>query len=151
MELRILLPTVEDTNALGARLAGLLFPGSSVALIGPLGAGKTTLVRALAIGLGVESRVISSPTFALVHEYIGHWPVYHFDAYRLAGVQEFLALGADEYLSGCGVCLVEWADRVIAALPEDHLRIELAHVGEHRQAAVSATGPDHRRVVNALS
>src|SRR5437899_12146513 len=101
------------TTAFGRRLAELLFPGSVIALVGPLGAGKTHLVRAVAEGLGVaDSRVVSSPTFVLIQEYTGRLPIYHFDAYRLKHSGEFLELGAHEYFEGKGVCLVEWADRV---------------------------------------
>src|SRR5438270_927073 len=108
------------TGAFGRRLAALLFPGAVVALVGPLGAGKTHLVRAIAEGLGVaDGRVVSSPTFVLIQEYDTRLPVYHFDAYRLAGAADFLDLGAHEYFEGRGVCLIEWADRVEAALPAE--------------------------------
>src|SRR6266576_4059012 len=101
--------------AFGQRLAGLLFPGAVVALIGQLGAGKTHLVRAIAEGLGIaDSRVVSSPTFVLIQEYEARLPIYHFDAYRLRTEVEFIDLGIHEYFEGNGVCLVEWADRVEA-------------------------------------
>ncbi len=107
------LPDLAATEAFGRRLGGLLFPGAVVALIGPLGAGKTHLVRAVAAGLGVpDPRVVTSPTFVLIQEYAGRLPVYHFDAYRLRGENDFSDLGAHEYFEGEGVCLVEWADRV---------------------------------------
>ena len=119
------------TTALGRRLGGLLFPGAVVALVGPLGAGKTHLVRAVAEGLGIaDSRVVSSPTFVLIQEYDARLPVYHFDAYRLRGPGEFFDLGAHEYFEGNGVCLVEWADRVEACLPAEHLRVVIEVTGE---------------------
>src|SRR5437588_551717 len=130
------LPDLAATEAFGRRLASLLFPGAVVALVGPLGAGKTHLVRAVAEGLGVaDSRVVSSPTFVLIQEYRARLPVYHFDAYRLRGEGEFSDLGAHEYFEGDGVCLVEWADRVRAALPAEHLRLTL-----------DITGPTSRRL-----
>src|SRR5919206_4777283 len=99
------LPDPEATAAFGRRLGGLLFPGAVVALVGPLGAGKTHLVRAVAEGLGLaDGRVVSSPTFVLIQEYQARCPVYHFDAYRLAGEGDFLDLGALEYFEGDGVC-----------------------------------------------
>src|SRR5437867_9640444 len=102
--------TVDATMQFGRRLAQLLFPGAVVALIGPLGAGKTQLVRAVAEGLGIaDSRAVSSPTFVLIQEYAARLPIYHFDAYRLHGPREFFDLGAHEYFEGKGVCLVEWA------------------------------------------
>src|SRR5471030_2662871 len=104
--------TVADlagTEAFGRRLGAALFPGAVVALIGPLGAGKTHLVRAVSEGLAIaDSRVISSPTFVLIQEYAARLPIYHFDAYRLTGPAELFDLGAHEYFEGKGVCLVEW-------------------------------------------
>src|SRR5215467_16219929 len=113
-------PDLEATRAFGHRLAGLLFPGAVVALVGPLGAGKTHLVRAVAEGLGIsDSRVVNSPTFVLIQEYQARLPIYHFDAYRLRTEGEFADLGAHEYFESNGVCLVEWADRVPAYLPAE--------------------------------
>ena len=124
------IPDLEATNAFGRRLGALLFPGAVVALVGPLGAGKTHLVRAVAEGLGADGRLVSSPTFVLIQEYEGRLPVYHFDAYRLRGPGEFFDLGAQEYFEGNGVCLVEWADRVEACLPAEQLRVVLEITGE---------------------
>ncbi len=151
MSHEVLLSSLADTEVLGQRLAKSLFPGAVIALVGPLGAGKTTLTRAIAIALGVEPRLIASPTFALVHEYPGRLSVYHFDVYRLANIDEFLGLGADEYLHGDGVCLVEWADRVIVAMPADHLRIELIPHGDIRRAILTASGPRHVAIIDSLS
>ncbi len=140
------------TEALGRRLGGLLFPGAVVALVGPLGAGKTHLTRAVAEGLGLaDGRAVSSPTFVLIQEYAARLPVYHFDAYRLRGEGEFFDLGAHEYLEGQGVCLVEWADRVPGCLPAEHLRIELTVAGEtSRQATVTGTGARYEALVRSL-
>ena len=108
-------PDLAATQVFGHHLASLLFPGAVIALIGPLGAGKTQLVRAVSEGLGVaDNRVVSSPTYVLIQEYQGRLPIYHFDAYRLQSAAEFFDLGAHEYLQGDGVCLIEWADRVEA-------------------------------------
>src|SRR5215470_13411924 len=112
------LPDLAATDAFGRRLGTFLFPGAVVALVGPLGAGKTHLVRAIALGLGLaDGRLVSSPTFVLIHEYDARLPVYHFDAYRLKDEAEFLDLGVYEYFAARGVCLVEWADRVETILP----------------------------------
>jgi tRNA threonylcarbamoyladenosine biosynthesis protein TsaE len=140
------------TVALGRRLGGLLFPGAVVALVGPLGAGKTHLVRAIAEGLGIrDSRAVSSPTFVLIQEYAGRVPIYHFDAYRLRSEAEFFDLGAHEYFEGDGVCLVEWADRVAGALPAEHLRITLAMTGEtSRRAVVEGHGERYEELVRRL-
>jgi tRNA threonylcarbamoyladenosine biosynthesis protein TsaE len=150
--LTIDLADLEATQALGQRLGRLLFPGAVVALVGPLGAGKTHLVRAIAEGLEVpDSRCVTSPTFVLIQEYPGRLPIYHFDAYRLTGAVPFADLGAHEYLEGDGVCLVEWADRVEPCLPADHLRITLAITGPTtRQACLEAHGPRYEQVLAAL-
>ena len=115
------LPDLSATEALGRRLGQLLGADVVVALVGPLGAGKTHLTRAIAMGLGLaDPRLVCSPTFVLLHEYAGRVPIYHFDAYRLRSEAEFADLGAAEYLEGDGVCLIEWADRVPGCLPADH-------------------------------
>src|SRR6188472_3272385 len=122
-----------QTEAFGRRLGALLFPGAVVALVGPLGAGKTHLTRAIAEGLDVKNpAAVNSPTFVLIQEYLARLPVYHFDAYRLSGSREFAELGAYEYFRGDGVCIVEWADKVEATLPADHLRIEIEIVDADR-------------------
>lgn len=107
----------EETDRLGQALAKFVKAGTVIGLIGPLGAGKTRLSRAIAEALGVDPGAIASPTFVLIHEYDGTIPVYHFDAYRLKNPDEFEALGVVDYWNGEGVCLVEWADRVAEQLP----------------------------------
>ena len=148
--------TVSDlagTEAFGRRLGALLFPGAVVALVGQLGAGKTHLTRAIAEGLGVRNpAAVNSPTFVLIQEYPARLPVYHFDAYRLSGAREFAELGADEYLAGDGVCVVEWADTVDAALPAERLTVRITPVGETgRRFALTGTGDRHAAVVRALA
>lgn len=147
------LPDPAATEALGRRLADLLFPGAVVALVGPLGAGKTHLVRAVAEGLGIaDRRVVSSPTFVLIQEYQARLPVYHFDAYRLRNETEFADLGAHEYFERDGVCLVEWADRVPGCLPEEYLQVELTVTGETtRRAVVTGYGSQYVGVVNGIA
>jgi tRNA threonylcarbamoyladenosine biosynthesis protein TsaE len=146
------LPDLSSTEAFGRRLGTLLFPGAVVALVGPLGAGKTHLVRAVAEGLGVaDSRVVTSPTFVLIQEYAARLPIYHFDAYRLGGDAEFAELGAHEYFAGDGVCLVEWADRVAGCLPQEYLRATLEVTGEtSRRLTLEAVGERYRELVSAL-
>jgi tRNA threonylcarbamoyladenosine biosynthesis protein TsaE len=140
------------TTTLGRRLGELLFPGAVVALVGPLGAGKTQLVRAIAEGLGIaNSRAVSSPTFVLIQEYDARLPIYHFDAYRLRGPEEFIDLGAHEYFESSGVCLVEWADRVEACLPSEHLRVVIEITGEtSRRLTWEARGERYAAVLRAL-
>lgn len=115
-----------DTQRLGAALAAALPAGSVVALVGPLGAGKTRLVQAVAEAVGFPRQSVTSPTFVLVNEYVGgRLPIFHFDTYRLKDDDEFLALGPEEYFDGQGLSFVEWADRVADLLPRERLEITL--------------------------
>ncbi len=91
-------------------------PGSVLALRGGLAAGKTTLVKGIALGMGIREEV-TSPSYTIISEYSGRLPLYHMDAYRLDGDEDFAALGADEYLCGRGVSVVEWSERVEASIP----------------------------------
>ena len=147
------LPTPSATEALGRRLGQLLFGGSVVALVGPLGAGKTFFVRAVAEGLGIaDSRIVTSPTFILIQEYPARLPVYHFDTYRLKSVRDFVDLGVDEYFEGDGVCLIEWADRVEAALPPERLTVRLQVTGAtSRKAIIEAIGRRYEDLLERLT
>jgi tRNA threonylcarbamoyladenosine biosynthesis protein TsaE len=147
------IPDLAATEAFGRRLGALLFPNAVVALIGPLGAGKTHLARAIAQGLNIANPfIVTSPTFVLIQEYSARIPIFHFDAYRLGGPREFLELGAEEYYESGGVCLIEWADRVADALPLKHLKIEIQPVDENRRRfEVTATGAGYERLVQQLT
>jgi tRNA threonylcarbamoyladenosine biosynthesis protein TsaE len=151
--LTIDLASLAATDDFGRRLAGHLFPGALVGLIGPLGAGKTQLVRAIADGLGIaDPRIVSSPTFVLIQEYDARLPIYHFDAYRLRGETDFDELGAHEYFQGAGVCLVEWADRVPRSMPAERLEIRLIVVGEtSRRADLTAYGDRYKKMLANLA
>jgi len=116
----------DETEELGRRLGALLRAGDVVALKGELGAGKTTLVRGVGQGLGIVDE-ITSPSFALMHEYAGTPPLFHFDAWMAGREALFLEGGGAEYLGGEGVAIVEWAERVEAYLPRPHLVCRLAH------------------------
>ena len=130
----MLVENLSETEALGRKLGGLLFANAVVGLAGPLGAGKTHFVRAVAEGLGIANpAAVTSPTFGLVHEYPARLPIFHFDAYRLSGPGAFLDLGVNEYYEAGGVCLIEWADRVISALPDERLDITILPLDESRR------------------
>lgn len=105
-----------DTERLGQQLGKLLAPGQVVALQGPLGAGKTALIRGIARGLGVTEPV-TSPTYTIVNEYsTGRVPLFHFDMYRLSGPEDLFDIGWEDYLERGGVCVVEWSERILDAL-----------------------------------
>ncbi len=132
-ELIVEVQTEAETDQLGKALASLVRRGLVMGLIGPLGAGKTRLVRAIAEALGADPGAIASPTFVLIHEYAARIPIYHFDTYRLTDPEAFEALGADEYFSGDGLCLVEWADRVADRLPDDSWWVRIEPEQERRR------------------
>ena len=122
------------TAAWGERLGRLLAPGDFVALRGELGAGKTRFAQGVARGLEVDSaQPVTSPTFTLLNIYPGRVPLYHFDLYRLAGDDDVAELGFGDYFHGDGVCLVEWAERLVTELPATYLTITFAHAGEERR------------------
>jgi tRNA threonylcarbamoyladenosine biosynthesis protein TsaE len=127
----ILVESESETDGLGRALARVVQPGTVIGLVGTLGAGKTRLVRALASELGVDPGMIASPTFVLIHEYPGRFPISHFDAYRLANPDAFEALGASDYWAdGDGLCLVEWGDLVADRLPGGSWWIRIELLGE---------------------
>jgi tRNA threonylcarbamoyladenosine biosynthesis protein TsaE len=132
-----------QTCRLGARLGELLRGSEVIALQGALGSGKTRWVQGLAQGLQVHEPV-TSPTFTLINEYHGRLTLYHIDMYRITQLAEALDLGLDDYLYGEGVCVIEWAERIAAALPRDHLWITLYHLDEtKRRIVMRATGERH--------
>jgi tRNA threonylcarbamoyladenosine biosynthesis protein TsaE len=128
---------LDVTQRIGRRLGAALRIGDVVALIGPLGSGKTTLVKGVAAGAGVaDSRQVNSPTFVIVNEYetsLSPTPrLFHIDAYRLRGGGDLELLGFEEMLS-FGAVLIEWADRVADVLPADRLTITIEPVDENRR------------------
>ena len=119
--------SADQTRSLAAALGARLQAGDVICLIGDLGAGKTTWTQGLALGLGLpESEPVNSPTFTLLAEHPGgRAPLYHFDVYRLPDSSGLYDLAFDEYLSGDGVVVIEWADRIADALPAERLDITL--------------------------
>ena len=125
--------SVARTESIAAALSHTLHGGECVALHGEMGAGKTQFVRGLVKGLGGSGRAVSSPTFVLLNVYDAppiRLPVYHLDAYRVAGPQDFEGIGFPELLTQGGVVVVEWPERVQALLPTDAIRVHLQATGE---------------------
>ena len=118
----------KETQELGFRIGKLLKEGSIVALIGDLGTGKTCLTQGIARGAGIDAnQVVNSPSYILINEYTGSCPIYHIDLYRIRGSAELEDLGLEEYIYGRGICVIEWADRLLESLPECYLKIVLSH------------------------
>lgn len=139
------------TAALGAALAELLPDGTTVALCGTLGAGKTRLVQAIAEAAGVDRDTVTSPTFVLIQEYHGRRMIYHFDAYRLRDEDEFESLGPEEYFESDGLTLVEWADRVPRGLPRERIEIRIEVTGpDARRFEITALGRRYEPVIEQL-
>lgn len=122
--LKIELNGLEETKEFGIKIGQLLKPGDILCLNGDLGAGKTTLTKSIGLGLGVED-YITSPTFALINEYDGRIPVYHFDVYRLENVEDLYDLGFDEYFYGHGVSIIEWADKIEKLIPKERIVLDI--------------------------
>ena len=130
----------EETEALGARLAGALEPGAVVAFTGDLGAGKTAFVRGLARGLGIRDRV-TSPTFTIVNEYEGgRLPLFHFDLYRLGCADELFDIGWEDYLARGGVCAVEWSERMEELLEPGTIRVDLRRGEDEDRRVITVEG-----------
>ena len=133
----IKLTSLEQTEEFGKEFAKTLKPGTVVALTGPLGAGKTTLTKSVARGLGV-TETITSPTFTIVCEYeTGTLPLYHFDVYRVHDEEDLFEMGFEEYFHKGGVCLIEWADLIPELLPEDTIGIELNYGANENERVIT--------------
>lgn len=129
-----------ETEALGEKLAQKLKPGTVLALYGGMGAGKTALTRGIARGLGIENGVCS-PTFALIHEYAGRLPIYHFDMYRVEGWDDLYSTGFFDYLDAAdGVLIVEWSENIENALPDDAVHIRLRQGSTENERMISIDG-----------
>ncbi|MBA5866739.1 MAG: tRNA (adenosine(37)-N6)-threonylcarbamoyltransferase complex ATPase subunit type 1 TsaE [Nitrospira sp. CR1.3] len=138
----IISASVRETDRLGQAIGHGLRGGEILALFGPLGAGKTALVRGIAKGLGAATTGVSSPTFVLIHEYRGRLALAHVDLYRIDSLRDLESTGLGEYLSGPTVTVIEWADKGLAWLPDDRLEIELRHLTvESRRVRLAARGP----------
>ena len=138
-EKQMLLRSEQEVMEYGFRLGQEAVPGQVIALTGDLGAGKTTLTKAIARGLGIEE-TITSPTFTIVKEYrSGRLPLFHFDVYRIGDIDEMYELGYEEYFFGDGLCVVEWADLIEELIPEEALRISIAYGQEEEERIYTCT------------
>lgn len=146
----------EGTRVFALRLGALLQPGDVVVLAGEMGAGKTALTKGLAVALGIDEPV-ASPTFTIVREYTdARIPLVHVDVYRLDHLQELHDLGLDDVLGEEAVTVVEWGDKVSAALPGDRLdiRIEFGDGDDDRTFTIDCSGPSwvaRRDAITALA
>jgi tRNA threonylcarbamoyladenosine biosynthesis protein TsaE len=141
----------QATDRFGAALATTLLPRTVIALCGTLGAGKTRLVQAICATLGIPRDEVVSPTFVLCQQYRGAKTIYHLDAYRLHDEDEFRELGIEEMLSSDAITIIEWADRIADALPDDYLQIDIEVTGPtSRRFTVQAIGSTAMTIRDAL-
>ncbi len=138
--------SAEETLAWGVELGKNFHPNQVVCFFGELGAGKTTLIKGIAHGAtGIPFEQVCSPTFTYLHIYEER--LFHFDLYRLQGVDEFLSLGFEEYFFAGGISCIEWSERIAPLLPSDAIHIKLSHREEHgREIEISGCEiPDYCR------
>jgi len=138
----------QQTDWLGQVLGRTFRGGETIALYGPLGAGKTALVRGIAQGLGASPTAVTSPTFVVIHEYQGRLPLAHMDWYRIRSLRELESTGVMEYFSGQTVTAIEWADKGLDLLPQDRIEVTLSHrTAQSRSIQLNATGPTSKDIL----
>ena len=142
----------QATRHLGETIGRLLRGGEILALIGELGAGKTTLVQGVALGAGIAPEMVSSPTFTFVQEYRGFISLVHVDLYRMQHTQELDNLGLSDYFDDQNTVVIEWADRANSLFLADHLLIHLSHhTQQSRTVTLQATGPRSEALLRQIS
>ncbi|WZL73779.1 tRNA (adenosine(37)-N6)-threonylcarbamoyltransferase complex ATPase subunit type 1 TsaE [Clostridiaceae bacterium 35-E11] len=149
--IKILSNNEQQTYDVGYKLGNLLQRKDIVCMTGDLGAGKTTLTKAIAEGLGVKA-CVTSPTFTIIHEYMGRIPLYHFDVYRIEDIEEMEDLGYEEYFYGDGVCVIEWASQIKEFIPEEHLWIHITKNIEKdsREIEIKGTTLHFEKIIEEL-
>jgi len=148
--LEILSHSPEETQDLGVSIGELSLPGDVLLLVGQLGAGKTCLTQGVARGMGIKEYA-ASPSFVLVRELYGRLPLYHMDLYRLDHLEEIADLGLDDYFYGDGVSVVEWAEKGLDLLPQEHLLIEINYLSDTgRRLEIKASGPRYQELLTQL-
>lgn len=132
MDFNVISKSPNETIEIGQNLGSQLKGGEVIAICGPLGSGKTHLIKGIADGTGVtDHKHVNSPTFVIVNEYTGRLDIFHIDAFRMDSISEFEMLGFDDFCYPESVVLIEWADKIESVLQAlDYIRIELEHIGE---------------------
>ena len=150
-QVKITSSSPQKTEQIGLLLGEMLIRGDIIALSGELGTGKTTLVRGMALGMGLEKDDVASPSFTLVNEYRGPLPLFHLDLYRLHDEKELLDIDFEAYIRGEGVVVIEWADRISGSIPPDALWITLRYVADERREIVAeARGARYELIIEEL-
>ena len=149
METTITSHSVEETMELGRRIGSQLLGGEVLAICGPLGSGKTHLIKGIATGAGAQDREnVTSPTFVIVNQYRGRLDLYHIDAYRIESIVEFEMLGFDDFCYPQSVVLIEWADKIESAIRGiDCIHINLAHVSVRTRTIHLRNMPEYLKIL----
>lgn len=151
MMFSVITATPEQTWRIGEQLGRALGPGDLVCLYGDLGSGKTNFSYGIALGLEVDARYITSPTFSFVNEYRGRTQFYHIDLYRIKDPEELENIGFEHYIGSDGVTVIEWADRAEEALPAERLSVYLTHVDDRsREIGFFAEGGRYEKLLEGL-
>ena len=147
--MKIILDSLEKTKSFGFLLGKLLKGEMVVCLNGDLGAGKTTITKSIARGMGIKA-IVTSPTFTIVNEYTGNPSLYHIDTYRLTEGIDTDYLGFDEYFYSDGVTIIEWADKIKNSLPEEYLNINIKVYDKNREINISHIGKKYEEIEEKL-
>jgi tRNA threonylcarbamoyladenosine biosynthesis protein TsaE len=144
--------STDETRKLGQKFGALIKQPLTIALIGDLGSGKTAFVQGLAKGLEVpDGYYITSPTFTLINEYPGRFPLVHVDLYRLESIEDLEDVGLDEMLYGQAILAIEWADKLIGCQPAEKLLVTMEIIDDEcRKLTLDATGQDEVNLIIAL-
>ena len=145
----IITRSAAETIELGRRIGSALQGGEVFAVEGPLGSGKTQLIKGIAAGADAEALdQVNSPTFVLVNEYQGQFDLFHIDAYRLDTAAEFEMLGFDDFLYPQSVVLIEWADKVTTVLETlDCISIKFRHISQEQRGISIQNLPNHLKIL----
>lgn len=147
---KIYLKEENDTLELGKKIGNLLFDGALLCLNGDLGAGKTSITKGIALGIGI-SEDITSPTFTIVNEYSeNNRLLYHFDVYRIGDSSEMYDIGFDEYMESDGIKIIEWSDIIDDILPKERLNIRIRYEIQGRSVQIDSSGDKYKKIEEAL-
>ena len=153
MTLELTSRSADETESIGRALGALLSPGVFVALRGDLGGGKTCFSRGIVAAVAPgSSHLVASPTFAIMNEYPGAVPVFHFDFYRLSGAGEIEELGFHDFFSGTGICIAEWPERLGDHIPGNLITVSFEYLDEQcRKLSISSAVPSLSSLLGTLA
>lgn len=142
--------SVDEIIALGKKIGELAFPNMVITMNGDLGAGKTTMTKGIALGLGID-KIVNSPTFTIMKIYDGRLTLYHLDVYRINNSESDFEL--EEYFEMDGLCVIEWANQIKELLPDNYMNINISDLGDNKRLLeISVIGEDetYLKVFNSL-